>query len=198
MEYTVSPPPGAVLSALCVRKEMSARGPLESCAWKREGFFVVTFVASTPLPSALEIKGVLLRCKLKLPREVRGTIFSRELAGWTPEDLKEELLVQVALVEALPTKFARENSGRFRLTFAGSLPKEVRLRCGLQLQVVLHVPRALRCDRCSQYGHRFRNDSGRLGYRDVFVYIKITRHCIKWIVLLHQRFDFGLIFASSR
>ena len=153
MEYTVSPPPGAVLSALCVRKEMSARGPLESCAWKREGFFVVTFVASTPLPSALEIKGVLLRCKLKLPREVRGTIFSRELAGWTPEDLKEELLVQVALVEALPTKFARENSGRFRLTFAGSLPKEVRLRCGLQLQVVLHVPRALRCDRCSQYGH---------------------------------------------
>lgn len=93
---------------------------------------------------------------------VKGTIYASDLEKCTAEMLREDQLLEpVAEVRTLRTRYAKENSGRFLITFNGrDLPDSVKLRCGLILPVKPHVPVPLRCRRCFKYGHHEDSCSG--------------------------------------
>lgn len=85
----------------------------------------------------------------------RGTIFCRELANWSPEEVNEQL--SNSAMEAKPHPPAAPTPGRFLLFFVERQPPEqVTMKCGLILSVRPHAPLPLRCRKCLVYGHHER------------------------------------------
>lgn len=83
----------------------------------------------------------------------KGSIFSSELIGCKVTDLQNELGDQVTECVALKTRNRADCSGRFLLTFPGSVPQRLTLECGLILSVRQYTPAPLRCYNCQLYTH---------------------------------------------
>lgn len=156
MSFVARPDPGKKVSPFELRKALAGFGSVQHCTLRKDGQFLITLekITVSPAPSEISVAGIKVRLSPAPASTVRGTIFSSELAGCSAAELKEELLEPVADVKCLPTRYAKEDSGRFLLTFVGrDLPESVKLNCGLILPVKTHVPTPLRCRKCFTYGH---------------------------------------------
>lgn len=146
---------------LCSR---SLRAALKDCAIASLGTrnngkeFILGFTTKEEAAKALKLTAVgevEVEAESFHPVRKSGTIASRELSRWSVTDMMEELAnCQVAGVERMTSGGRIEGSGRFRVDFTGNeLPSEVKLDCGLILQVQLYVPAPLRCRKCLVYRH---------------------------------------------
>lgn len=168
--FVAEAPNGATLTPLALRKALFAFGPLRSCLPRRDGGILVTF-SSTPVNLPVSITtnaGVIsLRPAHDPAAALKGTIYSSELIGTATKDLLDELGDQVVECQSLKTRAREDGSGRFLLTFPGTVPDFVELSCGIRLSVRAHIPAPLRCRWCFKYTHHHRtcNDIDRLCHR---------------------------------
>lgn len=133
--------------------------PIMSLSTRKEGReFILGFSSQAEAARALSLSSVGDRdvsAQPFQPVRTSGTISSRELGRWSVDDLLEELDRSLVLdVTRLASGGRLEGSGRFRLDFTTTpAPREVKLQCGLILQVQLYVPAPLRCRKCLNYRH---------------------------------------------
>lgn len=151
----LTPPTGTKVPPLLLRRALKDFGSVKSCIPLSDGRIAAKFESlSTELPPALIVGETTLKITKEEPRRAKGTIHARDLIGCSEVEVKDELGDQVCEVRALPSRFSAAGaSGRFLLSFPGTLPDVVVLDCGLRLSVRAHIPMPLRCRSCFVYGH---------------------------------------------
>lgn len=146
----------STVTPLALRRALAPFGDPVSCTPRSDGTVSVKF-RSPPvnLPCSLTTATGPVTIKPTASRSwaAKGTIYSAELIGCKVEDLVGELGEQVVECIAMKTRNRAEGSGRFLLTFSGSVPESVTLNCGLILSVRQHMPAPLRCYNCFEYTH---------------------------------------------
>lgn len=120
--------------------------------------FILGFKSREEAAKALVLSAVgevAVKAEDYLPVRSSGTISSRELSRWPKDELLEEVDSTILIgITRLASNGRVEGSGRFRVDFNSPvMPSEVKLYCGLILQVQQFVPAPLRCRKCLVYRH---------------------------------------------
>lgn len=152
--------PKGALSALAVRRLLSYHATVTSVTPTKTGSFTAELQAVTlSLPANIQVNNIMVEIKqIDRPNTKRrvaneGTVYNVELGSTSEEELLAELGPSVTAVERLTTRGVHEGSGRFALQFKDAVPPQVKLACGLILEVRIHVRMPLRCRKCLAYGH---------------------------------------------
>ena len=154
LTYDGDPP-----SVVALRKALASVGPVSAITPVNPGTIRISFVEGTQisLDTPITVNGKPVSLAPTTVLHSRGTIYRRELALWTLEELQAELDSSIKVLRRLPTRNEpAENSGRILLGFTtNEPPADITIPLmGLKLSVNAYIPGATRCSRCHRYQHR--------------------------------------------